>query len=139
VSDAAVPTLTSIVPQPAVPERLRYAVNKVLAGWSFSWDDITFAGTADVGHGDEIWIFAISAGPLAVGDELESAGGRGAGVAVSAFSGGVIPVTPYQARVYEYLGRRGGGGPAPERQPPPQVPTTPDMEPATPDPQDWTS
>ncbi len=56
----------------------------------------------------EIWVFAITAGPLVIGDELESGGGRGVGVSVSAFSGGYIPVTPYQAQVYEVLGRRGG-------------------------------
>jgi hypothetical protein len=134
VQDQPVPTLTSIVPPPAVPARLRSAVGKVLADWSFAWDDITFAGTAEVDHGKEIWVFAISAGPLTVGDELESPGGRGAGVAVSAFAGGVIPVTPYQAQVYEYLGRR-GGGPTPERESPPPVSTTPDTEPATQDPQ----
>ncbi len=134
MQDQPVPTLTSIVPPPAVPERLRLAVGKVLADWSFAWEDVTFAGTAEVGRGKEIWVFAISAGPLAVGQEVESAGGRGAGVAVSAFAGGVIPVTPYQARVYEYLGRR-GGGPTPERESPPQDPKTLDTEPATQDPQ----
>jgi hypothetical protein len=131
VQDSSAPILTSIVPLPAVPARLRSAVAKVLAGWSYSWDDVTFAGTADLGPGREIWVVAITAGPLIVGDELDSAGGRGAGVAVSAFSGGLIPVTPYQARIYEYLGRSGGGrGPA--RECPPQVPTTPDVEPAAP-------
>jgi hypothetical protein len=134
VQDLSAPTLASIVPLPAVPDRLRSAVAKVLADWSYAWDDVTFAGTAELDRSTEVWVFAISAGPLAVGDELESAGGRGAGVAVSAFSGGVIPVTPYQARVYEYLGRRGGGF-APERESPPQVPTTPDTEPARQDPQ----
>jgi hypothetical protein len=134
VHDPLAPTLTSIVPLSAVPSRLRSAVAKVLAGWSYGWDEITFAGTAELDRGKEIWVFAVSAGPLAVGDELDSAGGRGAGVALSAFSGGLIPVTPYQARVYEYLGRRGGGL-APERESPPQVPTTPDTEPATQDPQ----
>jgi hypothetical protein len=131
VQDPPIPILTSIVPLRAVPERLRSAVTKVLADWSYTWQDVSFAGTAELGQGKEAWVFAVTAGPLAVGDEVESAGGRGAGVAVSAFAGGVIPVTPYQARVYEYLGRR-GGGPAPARESPPRVPTTPDMEPAAP-------
>lgn len=130
MADTAVPILTSIVPLGAVPERLRAAAAKVLAQWSYSWGDVTFAGTAEAGHakeaghGKEIWIFAITAGPLAVGDELQSAGGRSAGVGVSAFSGGVIPVTPYQAVIHEYLGRR-GGGPAPERGSPPETPDAP--------------
>ena len=111
------PTLQSIVPLGAVPGRLRTDVSRLLKGWGYSWEDVTFAGTAGVTPagrwrlapgGDEIWILAITAGPLAVGDELDSAGGRAAGLSLSAFSGGVIPVTPYQARVYEYLGRRGG-------------------------------
>ena len=136
MADPSVPKLTSIAPLRAAPDRLRYAVAKVLVQWSYSWDDLTFAGTAEVANGDEIWVFAVSSGPLAVGDELESVGGRVAGVAVSAFSGGVIPVIPYQAQVYEYLGRRGGGDSASERRPAPQIPTTPDMEPAAPDRQD---
>lgn len=132
------PTLQSIVPLGAVPERLRTDVSRVLTGWGYSWEDVTFSGTAGlapVGQwritpgADEIWILAITAAPLAVGDELDSAGGRTAGVSLSAFSGGVIPVMPYQARVYEYLGRRGGGGWAPESAPP----TTPETEPVAPD------
>lgn len=116
------PILTAIIPLRLVPDRLRTAVRKVLGEWSHAWEDVTFAGTAELGHQKEVWVFALAAAPLAVGDELDSAGGRAAGIGVSAFTGGVIPVTPYQARVYEYLGRR-GGGPAPERQPPPELPT----------------
>lgn len=110
------PILTSIVPLQAVPERLRHAVSRILSDWTYAWDDVSFAGTAELGHDREIWVFATAAGPLAVGDTLESAGGRAAGIGVSAFSGGVIPVTPYQAQVYEYLGRRGSG---PDAEPPP--------------------
>ena len=101
-----------------------------------------FAGTAMLPAGarlqlpgsEEVWVLAITAGSLVLGEELESAGGRGAGVSVSAFSGGVIPVVPYQAQVYECLGRRGGGQ-APERQPLQGSPTTHDCttEPATPE------
>ena len=135
------PILQSIVPLGAVPGRLRTAVSRVLNEWGYAWDDVGFAGTAVLSSGDhwqlgrgsdEVWVLAITAAPLAVGDELESAGGRGAGVSLSAFSGGVIPVTPYQARVYEYLGHR-GGGPAPEPPAPSAVPTTPGKEPAAPD------
>jgi hypothetical protein len=129
------------MPLEAVPERLRVAVSGLLAKWGYLWEDLNFAGTAALAPGkhwrlepgsEEVWVFAVTAAPLSVGDELESAGGRAAGVAVSAFSGGVIPVTPYQARVYECLGR-GGRGRAPERQPPSQSPTTADTAPATPD------
>jgi hypothetical protein len=97
-------------------------VRKVVAEWSHSWEDVSFAATADLGRNKEVWVFALTAGPLAVGDEIDSAGGRAAGIGVSAFTGGVIPVEPYQARIYEYLGRRGGGL-APDRQPAPQLPT----------------
>jgi hypothetical protein len=131
VANSQVPILTAIIPLRLVPDRLRAAVRRVVGEWSYSWEDVTFAGTAELGHHREVWVFALTAGPLAVGDELDSVGGRAAGVGVSAFTGGVIPVTPYQARVYEYLGRR-GGGPVPERPAPPKVPTTPDPEPAAP-------
>jgi hypothetical protein len=129
--------LQSIAPLDAVPGRLRSAVARLLRDWGYGWPDVSFAGTVEVPAGEhwplapgavEIWVFAIAAGRLAVGDELESAGGRAAGLGVSAFSGGVIPVTPYQAWVYEFLGRRGGGR-SPEWAAPPMVPTTPDMEP----------
>jgi hypothetical protein len=132
------PTLQSIVPLGVVPARLRTAVVLVLRDWGFSWEDVSFAGTAGLHAGehsqlgpiaDELWILAITAAPLAVGDELESAGGRRAGVTLSAFSGGVIPVPPYQAHVYEYLGPRGGGD-APGPPSPSAVPTNPEMEPA---------
>lgn len=103
MADPSVPILTAIIPLRLVPDRLRTAVRKVLGEWSHTWEDVTFAGTAELGHHKEIWVFALAAAPLAVGDELDSAGGRAAGTAVSAFTGGVIPVTPYQARVYEYL------------------------------------
>lgn len=135
-NSSAVPILQSIVPLGAVPGRLRTAISRVLSDWGYAWEDVSFAGTATLPSGDhwelgpgpdEVWIVAITAEPLAVGDELESAGGRGAGVGLSAFSGGVIPVAPYQARVYEYLGRRGGG------LPPPGLPTNPEMQPAAPD------
>lgn len=133
--------LQSIVPLGAVPARLRAAIARELRGWGYGWEDVTFAGTIALPAGErapfapgcaEIWVFAITAGPLAVGDVLEPAGGRGVGVGVSAFYGGVIPATPYQARVYEFLGRAGGGR-APERPSPPAVPTTPGTEPAAPD------
>ncbi len=136
------PVLQSIVPLGMVPERLRTAVTKAIAKWGYGWSDVTFAGTALLPAGprlqlpgsEEVWVFAITAGSLVLGEELESAGGRGAGVSVSAFSGGVIPVAPYQAQVYECLGRRGGGQ-APERQPLHGSPTTRDCttEPATPE------
>ncbi len=121
MADPPVPILTAIIPPHLVPDRLRAAVGKVVAGWSHSWEDVTFAATAELGRRREVWVFALTAGPLEVGDEIDSAGGRAAGIGVSAFTGGVIPVTPYQARVYEYLGRR-GRGPAPERQPPSELP-----------------
>ena len=135
------PTLQSIVPLGAVPVRLRAAVVRVLRDWGYGWEDVSFAGTAELRAGEhlqlgpaagEVWVLAITAAPLAVGDELESAGGRGAAVSLSAFSGGVIPVAPYQARVYEYLGPRGGGD-APGPPPPAALPTNPEMEPAAPD------
>jgi len=138
---SAAPTLQSIVPLGAVPDRLRAAATRLLSDWGYTWRDVTFAGTATLPSGeywqlapgaDEVWVLAVATAPLTVGDELESAGGRASSVRVSAFSEGVIPVTPHLARVYEYLGRRGGGR-APERPEPPALPTTPDMEPATPD------
>ena len=110
MAPASAPLLTSIVPLAAVPGRLRVAVAKVLGEWSYSWEDLTLSGTAELRTGKEIWVFAVAAGPLSIGDELETAGGRGAGVGVSGYSGGVIPVTPYQAWVYEFLGRRGTDG-----------------------------
>ncbi|HUY59382.1 MAG TPA: hypothetical protein VMV16_06695 [Solirubrobacteraceae bacterium] len=130
------------MPLEAVPERLRAAVSGVLAKWGYVWEDVNFAGTAILAASEhwrlepgseEVWVFAVTAGQLSVGDQLELAGGRAAGVGVSAFSGGVIPVTPYQARVYECLGR-GGPGRTPERRPAPPSPTTADTAPATPDP-----
>ena len=120
----------------AVPGRLRSAVERRLKDWGYRWEDISFAGTVEVPAGEhwplgpgtlEVWVFAITAGPLAVGDELQSVSGRGAGVGVSAFSGGVIPVTPYQAWVYEFLGRLGGAR-GREQPSPPAPPTTPDIE-----------
>ena len=118
------PVLQSIVPLGAVPERLSVAVARAVTKWGYDWGDVTFAGTAMLPAGahwalpgsEDVWVFAVTAGPLVIGDELESAGGRAVGVSVSAFSGGVIPVVPYQAQVYECLGRR-GGGPAPQRPP----------------------
>ena len=126
MADPPAAILTSIVPTRAVPDRLRVAVSRVVEDWSYSWDDVTFAGTAELTRGREIWVFAVSAGRLAVGDELESVGGRGAGIGVSAFAGGVIPVTPYQARVYEYLGPGRGREGEPQSPARPQVPTTSD-------------
>lgn len=134
------PILQSVVPLGAVPERLRGGVARAVQPWGYSWSDISFAGTAltplsehsRLGPAsDEIWIFAVTVGTIEIGDRLEAAGGRLAGVSLSAFSGGVIPVTPFQARVYEYLGGRGGakpsGPPGPDG-----VPTTRDTERAAP-------
>jgi len=125
------PVLQSIVPLGAVPERLSSAVARAIAKWGYVWNDVTFAGTAMLPAGthwqlpgsEDVWVVAITAGPLVIGDQLESAGGRGVGVSVSAFSGGVIPLVPYQAQVYEFLGRRGGGQ-APQRRPLRNSPTT---------------
>jgi hypothetical protein len=123
-----------VVPLGAVPERLRSGVAKIIKPWGYGWSDISFAGTAltplaehsKLGPAsDEIWVFAVTVGPLKLGDQLESAGGRIVGVSLSAFSGGVIPVTPFQARVYEYLGGHGGGAPS-EPPPPEGIPTTSD-------------
>lgn len=134
-------TLQSIVPLGAVPSRLRGAALGLLNEWGYGWGDVTFAGTATLPSGglwqmtpggDEIWVLAVTAAPLVIGAELESAGGRVREVQVSAFSGGVIPVTPHRARVYEFLGRRGGGREAPEHPEPPGDSTTPDREPAAP-------
>lgn len=129
--DSRAPVLQSMVPLSAVPERLRTAVSRAIAQWGYVWSDVTFAGTAMLPAGarwqlpgsEDVWVFAITVGPLVIGDEIDSAGGRGSGVSVSAFSGGVIPVVPYQAQVYEFLGRR-GGGPAPGRRPVRDSPTT---------------
>jgi hypothetical protein len=134
------PVLQSIVPLGAVPERLRAAVATAITKWGYIWSDVTLAGTAMLPAGahwqlpgsQDVWVFAITAGPLVIGDELESAGGRGVGVSVSAFSGGYIPVAPYQAQVYEFLGRR-GGGPAPESRPLGDSPRTALAQPAAPD------
>jgi hypothetical protein len=134
------PVLQSMVPLGAVPERLRSAVARTIAPWGYGWGEVSFAGTArtpPAEHSrlgpasDEIWIFAITVGALEIGDELGSAGSRGAGLSLSAFSGGVIPVTPFQGRVYEYLGRRGGGD-APDPQPPAGPPTSRDRGRAVP-------
>ncbi|HEX3617277.1 MAG TPA: hypothetical protein VHU61_12110 [Solirubrobacteraceae bacterium] len=133
--------LQSVVPLGAVPGRLRSAVAGVLEPWGYSWGEISFAGTAaqpaaahrglSLGP-DQIWVFAVTTGSLALGDRLESAGSRAAGISLSAFSGGVIPVTPFQARVYEYLGGHGGDQPSPPRVPP-GLATTPETERAAPD------
>lgn len=118
----AVPVLTALVPPGAVPAHLRQAVSGVLGRWGYGWDELALVGTAtlrgarlDVAA--EVWVFAVAAGPLAVGDELAVSAGRVAGLGVSAFRGGVIPVTPYRAQVYESLGRRGGGGRRPPEDP----------------------
>jgi hypothetical protein len=135
MQDTAAPILQAIIPLEAVPERLRLAVSRLVGEWGYSWANITFAGTARVSRsgwqaGDqEQWVFAISAAPVALGDEIVSGSGRAAGLSVGRFASGVIPATPYQAYVYERLGGR-GRGPAPERQPPPQPSTTEDTEPA---------
>lgn len=119
------PVLQAVVPLGAVPERLRGGVARAIAPWGYSWADISFAGTAltpadehsRLGPAsDEVWVFAVTVGTLHIGDQLESAGSRTAGLSLSAFSGGVIPVTPFQARVFEYLGGHGGG---PSNEPPP--------------------
>jgi hypothetical protein len=133
--------LQSVVPLGAVPGRLRSAVGGVLEPWGYSWGEVSFAGTAALPAAehrglslgpDEIWVFAVTTGSLSLGDQLESAGSRAAGVSLSAFSGGVIPVTPFQARVYEYLGGHGGDS-RPQPTVPPGLATTPDRERATPD------
>ena len=120
------PILQSVVPLGAVPERLRGGVVRTIKAWGYGWSDISFAGTAltplaehsKLGPAsDEVWVFAVNVGPLEIGDRLESAGGRLTGVSLSAFSGGVIPVTPFQARVYEYLGGKGGSAPPDPRGP----------------------
>lgn len=112
------PVLQSIVPPEAVPARLRAAATGIVRGWGYEWSEVSFAGTALAPTGErrrlaparqEMWVIAVVAAPLRVGDELTTSGGRVSGVAVSAFSGGVIPATPYQARIYEYLGGRDGG------------------------------
>jgi hypothetical protein len=122
--DSGAPVLQSIVPLGAVPDGLRTAVSRAIAKWGYNWNDVTFAGTArlpvrehlQLSSSEQVWILGITAGQLVIGEELESAGGRGTGVSVSAFSGGVIPAVPYQAQVYEFLGRRGGRQP-PEHRP----------------------
>lgn len=136
------PILQSVVPLGAVPERLRSGVARTIQPWGYTWSDISFAGTAltplaehsKLGPAsDEVWIFAVTVGTLEIGDQLESAGGRLAGVSLSAFSGGVIPVTPFQARVYEHLGARGGPAP-PDPRGPDGLPRTLDTESAAPGP-----
>ena len=130
MSGSGPPVLQSIVPLSAVPDRLRAAVAGAISKWGYDWSDVTFAGTAILPAGarwrlpnsQDIWVFAITVGPLVIGDELESAGGRATAVSVSAFFGGYIPAAPYQAQVYEVLGRR-GGGPTPERPPVRNSPT----------------
>ena len=135
------PILQSVVPLGAVPERLRSGVAKTINSWGYGWGDISFAGTAltplaehsRFGPGsDEVWIFAVSVGRLEIGDQLESAGGRLAGVSLSAYSGGVIPVTPFQGRVYEYLGGRGGSQQS-DPLGPDGVPTAADTDSSAPD------
>lgn len=131
-----------------MPGRLRSAVIEAIKPWGYNWGDVSFAGTAQLPpdqHSrlgpdlDEVWVFAVTVGTLQIGDELEAAGSRATGLSLSAFSGGVIPVTPFQARVYEYLGGHGGhrppGGPSPEGEPatPDTEPTTSDTERAVPD------
>jgi hypothetical protein len=124
------PVLAALLPPGAVPSHLREAVSRLLAGWGRGWDELALVGTATLapvrrGVAEEVWVFALAAGPLAVGDELASAAGRVAGLGVSGFRGGVIPVTPYRAQVYESLGRRGDSGPAAgERPPGPAVPVS---------------
>jgi hypothetical protein len=129
--------LQSVMPLGAVPGRLRSAVAGVLEPWGYSWGEVSFAGTAALPAAlhrglslgpDEVWVFAVTTGSLALGDRLESAGSRAAGVSLSAFSGGVIPVTPFQARVYEYLGGHGGGDQPPSPSAPPGRARTPETE-----------
>ena len=117
------PVLAALLPPGAVPPSLREAVGRLLHGWGHGWDELALIGTATLvparrGVAEEVWVFALAAGPLAVGDELAVSAGRVAGLGVSAFRGGVIPVTPYRAQVYESLGRRGGGDDAWRESPP---------------------
>ncbi|MGH2836136.1 MAG: hypothetical protein ACRDLT_05535 [Solirubrobacteraceae bacterium] len=133
--------LQAVVPLGAVPGRLRSAVVEAIKPWGYSWGEVTFAGTAQLPPGqhsrlgpasDEVWVFAVTVGALQIGDELEAAGSRAAGLSLSAFSGGVIPVTPFQGRVYEYLGGHGGNS-RPQPPAPEGLPTIPDTERAAPD------
>ncbi len=124
------PVLAALLPPGAVPPSLREAVGRLLHGWGHGWDELALIGTATLvparrGVAEEVWVFALAAGPLAVGDELASAAGRVAGLAVSGFRGGVIPVTPYRAQVYESLHRRGDGDEAPSERPPGPAVTVP--------------
>jgi hypothetical protein len=135
--DTAAPILQAIIPLEAVPVRLQLAVSRLVGGWGYAWTNVTFAGTAQVPgrnwRGDqEQWVFAITAEPLNLGDEISSGDGRAAALSVGGFAAGVLPATPYQAYVYERLGGR-GRGPAPERQPPPQPSTPADTAPEAPD------
>ncbi|WP_249020042.1 hypothetical protein [Conexibacter sp. S30A1] len=124
------PVLAALLPPGAVPPALREAVSRLLRGWGHGWDELELIGTASVAPArrvvaDEVWVFALAAGPLAIGDELASGAGRVAGLGVSAFRGGVIPVTPYRAQVYETLHRRGGSDEGPSERPPgPAVPVS---------------
>ena len=99
----------------------------MLEKWGYAWSEVSFAGTALLPSrkswqtsSEETWVVAINAGPIAVGDELESPRGRAAGVAGSSFSRGVIPAIPYQTHVFESLGRRGGDATPPDEVPPPE-------------------
>lgn len=132
------PVLQSVVPLGAVPGRLQAAVAKAIEPWGYTWADISFSGTAllppqehsRLGPGsDEVWVFAVTVGSLQIGDQLEAAGSRAAGLSLSAFSGGVIPVTPFQARVFEYLGGHGGGS-SPAEPSPSGASAAPRTEPA---------
>jgi len=119
------PTLKSILPLGAVPVQLRAKVAVVLREWGYTWGEVTFAGTAQLpswqrwhSAGGETWVIAVTAGPVAVGDEITSSQGRVAGVQASGFAGGLIPAIPYQAQVFEVIGRRDGGRPPEPTMPP---------------------
>ncbi len=137
------PTLKSILPLGTVPVRLRASVSSVLREWGYSWSDVTFAGTAQLpsglrwqSAGAETWVIAITTGPIDVGDEIDSAHGRIAGVHASSSAGALMPAIFYQAQVFEVLGRRDGGRP-PEPTIPPDgsgLTVTPETAAAAPDP-----
>jgi len=106
------PTLRSIVPLGAVPDQLRGAVARDLESRGRAWTEVTFAGTALLPPGhrsrlqtrtEEIWVFALHAEQLDLGDELHAAGGEGFVVSVARLPDGLIPSVGYRALVYDHL------------------------------------